>query len=487
MIKKYNKMINIYVVTAVILLILCYMFPYSGDDWTWGSSVGIERLNSWFENYNGRYVGNLMVLVMTRSRILRAILMTVFLMAISIMVNYMTGMKTEGLLLILCLLIFMPISIFRQSIVWTSGFTNYTISISCFLIYACYVGRLFEKKDENHSIKACFPLFLLGVVSTLIVEHVTLCCVLLGISAILFVLVKYKKLYIQYVSYFLGAVVGAVYMFSNSAYRSVADGNDMYKYRSIGSEQGFIVKAVNSFTDIIMKEGFLNNLILNCIICAVCIIIWRISKPKLERKKRTVGKLSIAVITVYTQISVFNALGNLTQVKIMNYVVAVCTVFYALSLFLFILVLPMELPNKEKAVFFLLCAYCFMAPLLFVSPVSSRCFMASYVMFLCVPLYLMDVYGMTTRLNEKCISCVLLGGTMCLLFIFALNFNCDNVRTAKAQRDAKSRHKIKVVDLPYSNYVQYPNPTEGTTWEERFKIYYGIDENIKIKNKKYDK
>ena len=40
-----------YIVTFIILIFLCWMFPYTGDDWAWGSSIGIERLNTWFDNY----------------------------------------------------------------------------------------------------------------------------------------------------------------------------------------------------------------------------------------------------------------------------------------------------------------------------------------------------------------------------------------------------------------------------------------------------
>ena len=36
------------------------------DDLTWGSSVGLDRLSNWFAGYNGRYVGNLIVIALTR-------------------------------------------------------------------------------------------------------------------------------------------------------------------------------------------------------------------------------------------------------------------------------------------------------------------------------------------------------------------------------------------------------------------------------------
>ena len=59
-------------ITFLLLTFVITLFPYSLDDWAWGGSVGIERLQTWFDNYNGRYFGNILVLILTRSDVLRA-------------------------------------------------------------------------------------------------------------------------------------------------------------------------------------------------------------------------------------------------------------------------------------------------------------------------------------------------------------------------------------------------------------------------------
>ena len=45
---------------------LAFLFPLSGDDWAWGSSIGMDRLHTLFRDYNGRYAGNLAALLLTR-------------------------------------------------------------------------------------------------------------------------------------------------------------------------------------------------------------------------------------------------------------------------------------------------------------------------------------------------------------------------------------------------------------------------------------
>ena len=65
-IKDFLKKHKYVVICFILLLLLCFLFPYSHDDWAWGSQIGIDRLNSFFNNYKGRYASNLLVIILTR-------------------------------------------------------------------------------------------------------------------------------------------------------------------------------------------------------------------------------------------------------------------------------------------------------------------------------------------------------------------------------------------------------------------------------------
>jgi len=57
-------------------MVLCltgYFVPYVHDDWAWGGSLGLERLANFFQDYNGRYLGNLLVIAGTHSRLFKAL------------------------------------------------------------------------------------------------------------------------------------------------------------------------------------------------------------------------------------------------------------------------------------------------------------------------------------------------------------------------------------------------------------------------------
>lgn len=72
-------------VAAVAAMLWCA--PYFKDDWAWGSQVGLDRLQSHFTGYNGRYLGNLLVMVLTRSLPVKIILMTAGVLALPLLVS----------------------------------------------------------------------------------------------------------------------------------------------------------------------------------------------------------------------------------------------------------------------------------------------------------------------------------------------------------------------------------------------------------------
>ena len=88
--KSCKKEIIFYAIVFVATLILCYLFPFTHDDWAWGSEYGIERLMTNFDNYNGRWFGNFVVLLLTRSNILKTISMALCLTLLLWFIKYLS-------------------------------------------------------------------------------------------------------------------------------------------------------------------------------------------------------------------------------------------------------------------------------------------------------------------------------------------------------------------------------------------------------------
>ena len=145
--RKFVKEKFILILMFILFLTMCYMFPYTHDDWDWGSNLGIERLNNFFENYNGRYAGNLLVLLITRNKIIRALIESITILLIIRYIYKLSNPHQANISLIITFLLLMPISIFRQSIAWASGFANYVIPILLVLFFINKNKHLFEKKN----------------------------------------------------------------------------------------------------------------------------------------------------------------------------------------------------------------------------------------------------------------------------------------------------------------------------------------------------
>lgn len=484
-----RNLIITYAIIFVLLFLLCLLFPYSGDDWAWGSQIGIDRLNKWFDNYSGRYFGNLIVLALTRSNLLKAVTMSFCLTGIIAILNKLTGRQKNGVFIISTVLLFMPITLLRQAVVWTSGFANYTTSIFLTLIYVCYVNNIYDTEKPKNSVIAALPLAVLGFANTLIVEHLTIYNVLLAIYVIVFTLIKFKKAYVQHIAYFVGTIAGTALMFSNSVYHSVAEGSD--KYRTIGSEDGIIVKAIKAYFETIVGEGFSNNVILNLFLVGACIVIWFMVKDKLSRKSKMFGLISITAMVVSITSMMACAVTSFILYtrgvradKFLMLANGVVTAIYILAFVIFLFVLPFDM-NRKLKLFFIFCSIgCMIAPLLVVTPIGSRCFFAPYVMML----YLgMEFYSLfDERIKKKCdkVSKVTLitaaVGLIYLFYIYGTIAVSNNARIEKAQQDVQNGiEKIQIEELPYKEYV-WCSDLDEKVWKRRFKLFYDIDKHIKI-------
>ena len=477
-----NRTLFVYGIIFVLLFALCWLFPYSGDDWAWGSQIGLDRLDNWFDNYSGRYFGNLIVLALTRSNLLKAFTMSFCLTGIIVLVNKLTGEQKNGVFIISTVLVFMPITILRQAIVWTAGFANYTTSIFLTLIYIYYVNNIYGEKKPENSFIAVIPLAILGFANTLIVEHLTIYNVILSIYVIIFTLIKFKKVYIQNIAYFVGTIAGTLLMFSNSVYRSVADGSD--SYRTIGGEGGIVTRALDAYFGTVVEEGFFNNFILNIFLVGTCLVIWFMVKNKLSKKAKLFGSISIAVMIAFAASTLMLRVGSLTELMLLRGAEGAATGVYILAFIVFLFVLPFEINQKMRLFFILGSTGCMIAPLLVVTPIGSRCFFAPYVMMLYLgmefySLFDEDIKKRCEKLSRATIITALVG-LIYLFYIYGTISICSNERIEKAQADAQNGAEIiQVEELPYKKYV-WCSDVDKKIWAKRFKLFYDIDENVKI-------
>lgn len=476
-----------YALCFLLLAVLCWLFPYSGDDWAWGSEIGMERLHVWFDNYNGRYAGNLIEMAMTRSNLVKTLIMAFCLTGIIYLAERIIRKKWAFYISCLALLL-LPRPILRQAIVWSAGYSNYVVSIFLTLIFIAYLYPIFEKDAPKDKIWHSIPLLGLGFISTLIVEHITIYNVVLAVGTIIYTIAAHRKVLISHVSYLIGSVAGTAYMFSNQAYHSIANNQDEYRQVAQG---GIISQSMENYVQVIAKHLCLNNIWINLAILVACILLFRQCIPLWKtRAERIMAKSCLAVMAFFNIWAFLSSsgIGDNVKKEPLLYAEAVLVVFYLIACILFSALAGIRKKCLWKMLFWDGSILCIAAPLLFVNPIGERCFFATYVLFILLLLELLH------QLDTEQIAEILEGRTFRLLCIlgctaglaFYLNVyssvsQADRERLAYIQEQvAKGETSAEMVHLPYESYIWGATP-EFEPWFERYKLFHGLPKDLEIK------
>lgn len=299
---KTNKNIILYLFTIVFWGVFYYFLPFAGDDWAWGSSVGIERLSNAFSGYNGRYIGNLLIILITRSVIAKIVIctLTMFLLIFVLSkifdnlsnkkstANYIIAFSSVLILVLPNQIAFgelQPFQIFGSTVGWLSGFTNYVFPSVLILIFYYFV----TSKDFESKPVYIFLVFN-GLIACLCVEHYTLFCILFSFAVIAYRFYFYKKICKKSLSFLSGSLIGALIMFTNSSYISMQQGDVSENQRAVGFLGSFKRYASYVFPENANKV-FVIIFELTLLLAIVSFLIFFFIKAYKAFKSRSMAKL----------------------------------------------------------------------------------------------------------------------------------------------------------------------------------------------------
>ena len=476
-----------YGVCFFLIALLCWLFPYTGDDWAWGSQIGLDRLESWFANYNGRYVGNLIVLVMTRSNLLKTLIMAFCLTGIAYLVEYI--IKQKWAFYVTCVaLVLMPKLILRQAVVWTAGYSNYVTSLFLTLIFIAYVYPALKEDMPSRKLWHCVPLLILGIINTLIVEHLTIYNVVLAVGVIIYTVIAHRQVIASHVAYLIGTIAGTVYMFSNEAYHSIASNQDEYRQMAEG---GVVSRAIENYVQEIAKHLCLNNVWVNLAILVVCFLLYCQCLNFWKSKKELIlAKICVVVMTAFNVWALLSSFGVSTYAKQnrLLYIEAMLVALYMLALIGFTVLVGIRQECLWKLLFWDASIICVAAPLLVVNPIGERCFFATYILFV---LLLVELGGQLKKesvlavlrgkaFRNVCI-CISVSGLAFYLNIFSSIYQVDHERLARIERQVEAgKTSVEIRHLPYESYLWTATP-ECEPWIERYKLFYGLPKDLELK------
>lgn len=471
----------IFLVSLAFFGVLGFWFPYVSDDWAWGSAIGLRRLQIWFQNYNGRYAGNLLVLVLTRSRYLRAMVMAISCFGVCWLCGRFSGERNgTGFLISLVLFLCMPREMLREAIAWTAGFANYFPSAWISLFFVLHGSRRILEGCQKTAWLLNGALFLLAFLGGLFIEHITVFHIVWSMGLLIGEKKRIGKMLSSEVWMLAGALLAAVCMFSNPLYWNALLGKNTYQRIAHTLSSFLFVLGSNGLRG--LKSLVIDNSILCCIASVLLLTLYFQRKGACTPGQRRLAGQAMAVnIACLTMIVALKIIPE----RWMWIIQGVFAIFYGISL-LVVLVICAEKAKRKRLLLPLACLVAASFPLLFVSPIGPRCFFLAYLLLM---VFLLELLGCVQDQWEpkkksmgmtRVLCPVLLAQMIALLCIFHTIYRYDQMRIDSARMQSEAGEKtIVVCELPFAEYVHMPS-VEKELWCQRFKLFYGLNADAEV-------
>lgn len=476
--------ILMYLSFLVVVAYLAYQLPYCHDDWKWGLPARLRLMKRWFRNYNGRYLGNITILLLTRSVAAKVFIPTLWM--IWLLKEIDRGLSEKNcsenknslflLLLGIFLLTSLPQSLFQQTYGWFSGFANYVPPAILFLAWFNWTESIYTEGMVRESRWKLLALPL-GVATQLFCEHVTLFAVVYALWMVIYTKAKSGKVYLLHLLYLSGTVLGAVLMFSNTAYR--ADSGKISGYKSISAS---LTVMVSQLRETVIDFLFINNWLLNSVLAIT--LIWLL----IRRGKRSLADTAIAIIVCgYAFYSVWHSVCPewvfFSNQAVNDSIELLMTLAFFVSVLLCIW-RNVDPRHRLSICILLLCSAAAAAPLMAVSPTGARCYYFCYVMQ-CMALLKLIQY----LLQEKSLSLwypalvaavavTVLGAVY--IRIYMANGVTDRYRQEQIEAAVESgAEEVVLPIMPYPSWRYMTEPVNDS-WLKNFKEFYGIPEDMTV-------
>lgn len=454
-----NKVKSIWIYAAFIF-IMSMLVVLSWDDFFWGGIQGMDQLANNFDGYNGRYLGNLIIMGITRSVILRVVLYTTVNVGLALVISKLLSDRVKMRYIVLILMT-LPIDIFRQTYGWFSGFANYNISSLLILVIFYLV-----LKKENSWVMNILVL-LVAFLSQFLAENVSMANVILSFLAIMLMIFTDRKRISLAVFWFIGSVSGMWLMLQNTAYHSDSSRGLSNIYFS-----ELFKHLLQDWSELVVKD----NIFLMAVFSFV--IYLALKKPKLIGSYLLLFNIYF-IGRDYLNISFYQEplymlLGELLLIVI----------FFGILIYAGIKVL--EGSDRTLYFIFLFSALVMVGPFLIVTPFGPRNILLSYLL-LAISLGLIWINTETTieiKTFDKYVKSVFLCLVAFYLFLYGVN-GFENQRRIAMIKEADDRGEkvVEVRKLPFSFLGQALDDIGYGSRADDFKYHYKIKSKIKIEVK----
>lgn len=489
---RWNPYRLTYVLFLIFYLWMAAQIPYTHDDWDWGTSHGIEQ---WVNaTFNARYVGNFFVVIMTRSQILKILIMGFgfFLLPYGLAV-YGVQDRTEqrqaqqlrAFLLGNILLFMMPREIWRQTYGWVSGFANYSVSAVFLLIWIREIRLAFSQESVNNrtepaELLICFAgSFLLQM----FLENLAIYTVMLGAFLCGVHYCRNKKVPLKNSLMLLGAILGLVIMFSSRIYGSLwSTGEAVGGYRSLSV--GTQYSLMTTVYMLLSQAAILAPLIFEANIVQCLIILGLLSVLLLQKEQRKQDVYVLCTVNaLFALLMLYRYLSNRITAEFSGFFPLVVNGAF----FLAVAAETIFLLRGRKAVLGMALTTWFsvpgvILPLVFTLETGNRLFLTSNVFLILFAVILLSELRDQCRLKK--LTMFLAVASLLLMCYYGYIYHAIGV--CKRERDAlmarakeESAVSVTLPHYPNEDYLWAPNPI-GEKRQDFFRKFNHLPEGIEI-------
>ena len=452
--KKYKK----YIILFSMLLLLSFFFPFSCDDFYWGSkSLSFSTIKEIYNDLflNGRWLGNFFAILISHNHLIKAFVIS---SVCALLIYIIDKHEKMSLWIFLVLIFLMPINKFSQVIIWGSGFSNYMISTFLFISVYYLVKKYYKKTNSKWYEK--IGLFIVTLLNSLVVENITVGTLMVLFVFNLIYFIKNKKVNVNLIIMFIGTIIGAVMMFIHPSYLNLLFGttiNDRYIPQSSRS----LIKTIKNNLFIQMFNLLINsNILLNGFTMFVFSYLYLKKKIK-----------NIKVLISFYLLTIMIIIGCLFKFNI--YFMFVIDILYLINYFYLIYMAC----KFEKSIWeIILLMVSVILPLVFIQPIGSRLFFLPYVLQIILLFRILDYNNVVIK------DYVWLKVFTLILYVLLLYINIENYR-CEVKRDNYIKNNLdkKIIEVngyKYPKYVWF-DKIDGEYFGRYYDLYHGYDENIR--------
>jgi len=496
---KNNKLkLYIILIYGIYTAIHASCLHFAGDDFWWLQLNGLKDV--WIDSsQNGRYFTNMITYLMIQYPVCRWIFyfsgsLLLFFLMTAILKKCCSLEEWKAYAVSGAAIVLVPFQIAQTSSNWISGFPNYVLS-ACMMfgyLYSCMQVLFDQERKKIKGISIAF--LLLGFLSSLCVEIVTIYILMLAVFVIFFLFVRHRKILAEHVTYLIGAAAGTILMFSDRNYHTViVSENDEVGRRFVElSFLDIVAKIYNEIISLYIKPFFIFHVIL-----AVCLV--RLYFEKYQNHTASGYTVPcLVIVLIFTGYSVFTQVFIDFEVISLSYRIRAAetalTFVYLLSLvYLFYQLLPEDL--FWKSLLFMIGNLITVMPFVLVNPVTGRCFFIEYLFWVLMTGTVLSAVPENEPVRIKIqkigmITAFFMSSAI-LSVMYISNKYCDMLRMPYINKQLAEGNKVIIlIELPYPDLLNdtvllfnlkeksVPLHGENVSWLELVCDAYGINPEL---------